>query len=174
MVKWATGEVGHVAYILSSLSKRSSLYLSVFPGGSDGKESACNAGDLGSIPGSGRSPGGGHDNPLQYSILENPRGQRSLAGHSSWGRKQSDICDWVTKDSSGLSSTLISGTKLIGRRRQDNKKATQAKHSQTRALLTEVPVSPILESQMTNHFCSIKSWYFVVVLNYHHFFPRQL
>ena len=44
-----------------------------FPGGSDGKESACNVGDLGSIPGLGRSPGGGHDNPLQYSCLENPQ-----------------------------------------------------------------------------------------------------
>ena len=43
-----------------------------FPGGSDGKESACNAGDLGSVPGSGRSPGEGHGNPLQYSCLENP------------------------------------------------------------------------------------------------------
>ena len=41
-----------------------------FPGGSDGKESACNAGDLGSIPGLGRSPGGGHGSPLQYSFLE--------------------------------------------------------------------------------------------------------
>jgi len=45
-----------------------------FPGGSDGKESACNAGDLGLIPGLGRSPGGGHGNPLQYSCLENPHG----------------------------------------------------------------------------------------------------
>ena len=43
-----------------------------FLGCSDGKESVCNAGDLGSIPGSGRSPGGGHSNPLQYSCLENP------------------------------------------------------------------------------------------------------
>ena len=42
-----------------------------FPGGSDGKESACNAGNLGSIPGSGRSPGEGNGNPLQYSCLEN-------------------------------------------------------------------------------------------------------
>ena len=42
-----------------------------FPGGSDGKESACNAGDLDLIPGLGRSPGGGHGNPLQYSCLEN-------------------------------------------------------------------------------------------------------
>ena len=44
----------------------------VFPGGSNGKESACNAGDPDSIPGSGRSPGEGNGNPLQYSCLENP------------------------------------------------------------------------------------------------------
>ena len=43
-----------------------------FPGDSDGKESAGNAGDLGLIPGSGRSPGEGNGNPLQYSCLENP------------------------------------------------------------------------------------------------------
>ena len=43
-----------------------------FPGGSDGKASVCNVGDLGSIPGSGRSPGEGNGNPLQYSCLENP------------------------------------------------------------------------------------------------------
>ena len=43
-----------------------------FPGGSDGKESACNAGNPSLIPGSGRSPGGENGNPLQYSCLENP------------------------------------------------------------------------------------------------------
>ena len=43
-----------------------------FPGGSEVKASACNAGDLGSIPGLGRSPGEGNGNPLQYSYLENP------------------------------------------------------------------------------------------------------
>ena len=43
-----------------------------FPGGSEVKASACNAGDLGLIPGSGRSPGEGNGNPLQYSCLENP------------------------------------------------------------------------------------------------------
>ena len=42
-----------------------------FPSSSDGKESACSAGDLGLIPGSGRSPGGGNGNPLQYSCLKN-------------------------------------------------------------------------------------------------------
>ena len=42
-----------------------------FPAGSDSKESACNAGDLASIPGSGRSPGEGNGNPLQNSCLEN-------------------------------------------------------------------------------------------------------
>ena len=59
-----------------------------FLGGSDGKESAWNVGDLGSITRMGRSPGGGHGNPLQYSCLENPHGQRSLAGYSLWGRKE--------------------------------------------------------------------------------------
>ena len=58
-------------------------------GGSDGKESACNAGDLDSIPGWGRSPGG-HGNPIQYSWLENPLGQGSLVGYSPWGCKESD------------------------------------------------------------------------------------
>ena len=60
-------------------------YLLGFPGGSDGKEFTCNAGDLGSIPGLGRSPGEGHGNPLQDSCLENPHGQRSLEGYSPWG-----------------------------------------------------------------------------------------
>ena len=49
-----------------------------FLGGSDGKESACNVGDLDLIPGLRRSPGGGHGHPLQYSCLESPRGQRGL------------------------------------------------------------------------------------------------
>ena len=48
-----------------------------FPGGSDNKESACNVGDLGLIPGLGRSPGEGNDNPLQYSCLENPMDRRA-------------------------------------------------------------------------------------------------
>ena len=43
-----------------------------FPGGSEGKVSACNAGDPGSVPGSGRSPGEGDGNPLRYSCMENP------------------------------------------------------------------------------------------------------
>ena len=57
-----------------------------FPGGSHGKESACNAGDLGLIPGLGRFPGGGHGNPLQYSCLENSMDQ------GVW-------CAWATKHS---------------------------------------------------------------------------
>ena len=48
-----------------------------FPGGSDGKASAYNAGDLGSIPGSGRSPGEGNGNPFQYPCLENPMDGRA-------------------------------------------------------------------------------------------------
>ena len=55
-----------------------------FPGGSDGKESACNVGDLGLIPGLGRSPGEGNDYPLIFLPREF-HGQRSLVGYSPWG-----------------------------------------------------------------------------------------
>ena len=62
-----------------------------FPGGSEGKVSAYNAGDQGSIPGSGRSPGEGNGNPLQYSCLKNP--MRSLVGYSPWGCEESDMTE---------------------------------------------------------------------------------
>ena len=61
-----------------------------FPGGSDGKESACNEGLMSSIPWLGRSPGGGNGNPLQYSYLGNPT-ERSLVGYSPWGHKELDM-----------------------------------------------------------------------------------
>ena len=66
------------------------LSYQAFSGSSAGKESTCNAGDSGSIPGWGRSPGGGHGNPLQYSCLKNPLGQRSLVGYSPRGCKELD------------------------------------------------------------------------------------
>ena len=58
-----------------------------------GKESACSAENRGSIPGLGRSPGGRHGNPLQYSCLENPHGQRKLAGYSPLGHKVLDTTE---------------------------------------------------------------------------------
>ena len=64
-----------------------------FSAGSDSKEFACNAGDQGSIPGSGRSPGGGNDNPLQYSCLENP--MDGGAWLQSRGRKKLDTTEWL-------------------------------------------------------------------------------
>ena len=60
------------------------------------QEIICNAGDLGLIPGSGRSSGGGHGNPPQYSCLVNPHGQRSLAGYSPQGHQRVRY-DWVAK-----------------------------------------------------------------------------
>ena len=50
------------------------------------------------IPGSGRSPGGGHGNPLQYYCLDNPQGQRNLVGFSPWGHKELDTTEvtWHT------------------------------------------------------------------------------
>ena len=66
-----------------------------FPSRSDGKETACNAGDPGSIPGSGRSPGEGNGDPLQYSCLENPM-DRGAGDYSPWGHKESDTTEWLT------------------------------------------------------------------------------
>ena len=67
-----------------------------FHGGSDGKESTCNTGNLGLIPALGRSPGGGHGNPPQYSCLKNPHEQRSLVGYSPWSRKESDMTEQLS------------------------------------------------------------------------------
>ena len=67
------------------------IQLPAIPGGSDSKASACNMRDLGSIPGSGRSPGEGNGNPLQYSCLEN-----SMGG-GAWGA----ILHWVEKSQTG-------------------------------------------------------------------------
>ena len=66
-----------------------------FPGGLDGKESACNAGNLGSIPGSGRYSGEGNGNPLQYSCLENPmgRGARRATVHGV-SKSQTQLIDF--------------------------------------------------------------------------------
>ena len=78
-----------------------------FSGGSDGKESTCNVGDLGSIPGLGRSPGGGQGNPFQYCCLENLHWQRSLAGYSPWGPKESDTTERLT-----LVTTMSGNTQI--------------------------------------------------------------
>ena len=78
-------------------------WLMGFPVGSDGKESTSYTGDLASIPGLGRSQGGGHGNHLQYSCLENCHGQKSLLGCSPWGHKELD----TTEPLSSVHSTLV-------------------------------------------------------------------
>ena len=80
-----------------------------FPGGSDSKESACNVGYLGSIPGLGRSPGGGHGNPLKYTCLEDPHGQRSLVGYSQCGCKELDTTDGTPLQYSCLEDPMDGG-----------------------------------------------------------------
>ena len=73
------------------------LFLGNHPelGGSDSKESACNAGELGSIPGLGRSPGEGKGNSLQYSCLENSM-DRAAWRYSTWGCKELDMTEQQT------------------------------------------------------------------------------
>ena len=76
-----------------------------FPGGSEGKESAYNTGDLGSIPGSRRSPGVGNSNPLQYSCLEN------LMDRGAWQAIVYGVArvrhDLVTKESERISCLMV-------------------------------------------------------------------
>ena len=76
--------------LVSWLGEYSILLLEGFPGGSEVKASACNVGDLGSIPGLERSPGEGNDNPLQYSCLGNP-----MDGGAWWGHKELSTTKWL-------------------------------------------------------------------------------
>ena len=64
-----------------------------FPGGSESNEPTCNVRDLGSSPGLAGSPGEGNGYPLQYSCLENPHGQRSLAGYSPYSLQELDMTE---------------------------------------------------------------------------------
>ena len=77
-----------------------------FPGGSDGKESACNSGDLGSIPGLGRTAGEGNGNPLQYSCLENPMVEES-GRLQCRGHKELDMTERLTLSLQDLIDCLI-------------------------------------------------------------------
>ena len=84
-----------------------------FPCGSDGKEFVCNAGDLGSIPGLGRSPGGGHGNLLQYTCLENPMSRRAWWA-TVHGVAKSDMTEWLsTANGCSQPSWEIGGMKVI-------------------------------------------------------------
>ena len=78
-----------------------------FTDGSEGKESACNSGDLSLIPGLGRSPEGGHGYPLQYSCLKNPHGQRNLSCCSPWGHKESEMTEWLSTVQQCLAANKI-------------------------------------------------------------------
>ena len=74
------------------------IQLSGLPRWLSGKESACNAEDSGSVPGSWRSPGEGNGNPLQYSCLGKSHGQRSLAGYSPWDHVELDMTSQQNKN----------------------------------------------------------------------------
>ena len=81
-----------------------------FLGGSAGKESTCNAGDIrdsGLIPGSGRCPGDGHGNPLQYSCRENPMDRGAWWAIVHGGHRESDMTEWFSTAHTENSSTRI-------------------------------------------------------------------
>ena len=104
-----------------------------FPCGSDGKESTCNAGDLGSTPGLGRSPGEGKGYPLQYSGLENSMGSQrvrhdqvtfTFTFHENWSLVLRRLGDWCYRSSShtfvGTLQTLIIKWKITNRKMEIN------------------------------------------------------
>ena len=117
------------------------LYNIGLPGGANGKETACQCRRCKRCrfsPGVGLSPGGGHGNPLQYSCLENCYGQRSLAGKSPWGLKESDMIEatyqahikiylqyfgHMMRRANSLEKILMLG-KIEGRRRRGKQRMT--------------------------------------------------
>ena len=89
--------VAHIIYICVYVCVCVCVYIHTRPSGSDGKESACNAGGLGSIPGLGGSPGEGNGHPLQYSCLGNPIDRRAWwVTYSTWGHKELDTTERLT------------------------------------------------------------------------------
>ena len=109
------------------------VMLQGFPGGSEVKASACNAGDPGSIPGSGRSPGEGNGNPLQYSYLENP-----MDGGAWWAtvheaaKSQTRLSDFTIASHVIDNSSLISVKMYLQTRfilKNQNKKTMKQKIS---------------------------------------------
>ena len=95
-----TGSNGYSIYSLKEQAdyfpKWLNNFIWSFPGGSGSKDSSCNAGDPGLIPGSGRSPGGGHGHLLQYSCLENLRDRGAWRLQSIWWRRvRHDWSDWA-------------------------------------------------------------------------------
>ena len=96
-IPW-TEELGRMAMGLQRDTIEVTLLVMVldFPDVSVVKNLPASAGDTrdsGSTLGSGRPPGGGHSNTLQYSCLENPRGERNMVGYSPWGHKKSDTTE---------------------------------------------------------------------------------
>ena len=83
--------------------------------GSDGKESARNAGDLGSIPGSGSSSGEGNGYPLQYSCLENPMDRGAWQAISPWGRKEMDMTKQLTPPHTHTYTRFLGSILFLGK-----------------------------------------------------------
>ena len=111
-----------------------------FPGGSDGKASACNVGDLGSTPGSGRSPGEGNGNPLQYSCLEN-----SMDGGAWWATVHG-----VTKNRTRLSNFTSLHFLPENSPRPCHLYYSKSRHRIWRQILWDQPLIPFL--------LTVKSW----------------
>ena len=140
------------------------------PVGSDGDESTCNTGDLGSIPGSGRSPREGNGNPLQYSCLENSmdRGAFGATVHGGW--KESDWQNWVTNTLTFIHCHLmrwcinLAGSLSRGPRRNEKQSSGELWASEFQCLVKPCDRTPgFLLTNWSKSFMSA-SWNFLLCL----------
>ena len=123
-----------------------------------GKESTCNSGDLGSIPGSGSSPGEGNGNPLQYSCLENPIDKGAWEGYGPWGGKKIDTTDRLSLMTRYTSRTLTDTWYV-----DDNKIAWVGGQLAKKQSLKTLPGRVIMGGQVEKHLSK--------VMNIQNFFP---
>ena len=123
----------------------------------NGKEPNCNEGDLGSIPGLRRSPGEGHGNPLQYSCLDNPQGQRGLVGYSPWGHRVRH--DWATKHSAAIElSTASSGGPTVTPAHSDRQLCPAERIVQISQIMMHLP--------LPTKFSNLNTFLYFLTLNY--------
>ena len=97
-------DVPHYLELFCRLFLLSSTFLWGFPGGLDSKDSICNTGDLGSIPGSGRSPGERNGYPTPVFLPGESHRQRNLVGYSPWGHRESDMTEHAPAERTQTSS----------------------------------------------------------------------
>ena len=142
---------------------RTCWHLTGFLCSSEGNKSACHVGDPGSIPRLGGSNWKGHGNPLQVFLPGESHGQKSLAGYSPWGHKESDTSEWLT-DSVFLPEKLPGQRRLVSYSPQGCRESdrTERLNTHTHTQLLRLPLNTVV----TAYFFFFYFYYFFLILFY--------